>query len=299
MSSGIRRSARGSMLLLGRRAATPVFVALLTLGGLGTVQAQDASPSASPAGAACVTAASATGASPEASPATDVLATPVSDQAVIDTATTTLETYYSCLSDTSTRGSYEALVVTMVSTLDDGSLLVDHQVQLGNQIWASRATLVDQDGTWMVVSQVAIAPTTDLDLVTLSAKVSGGLVEVGRPSADAGEAIMIHGVNGESTDQTFVLLAVPEAFDPATMTTYDPAALPEGVTIVGELPLAAGAEGDALFEGLKPGNFAMFAVGADGTLATGAVFALTEPVKLDVPSIFDTPEATPDASPAA
>jgi len=217
---------------------------------------------------------------------------------MIDTATATLETYYSCLSETSSRGSYEELVVMMVSTLDNGSLLVDHQVKLGSQIQANRATLIDQDGSWMVVSQTAIAPKTDLDLVTLSAKVSGGVVEVGRPAADAGEAILIHGVNGETTSQTFVLLGVPEAFDPATMTSYGPAALPEGVTIVGELPLAAAAEGDALFIGLKPGNYAVFAVGADGKLATGAVFALTEPVKLDVPNIFDTPEATPEASPA-
>ncbi len=288
-----RRSADDSMRLLCRRVATPVLAALITIGGLGTAQAQDASPAASPAGSACVVAADTSGASPAASPATDALATPVADQAVIDTATAALTTYYDCLGQTSTRGSYEALTVNSVSSLADGSLQVDHQVNLGKQVLASRATLVESDGAWMVASQTAIAPKTDLDTVTLSIKVTGGAVEAGRPSAVAGPAVSVHMVNGEKTDQTFVVLSVPEKFDPASMKTYDPAALPADVAVVGELPLAAGTEGDALFVGLEPGNYAVFAVGSDGTLATGAVFALTAPAKLDVPSIFDTPVATP------
>ncbi|MGI8484145.1 MAG: hypothetical protein ACR2OU_07770 [Thermomicrobiales bacterium] len=293
MSSGNRRWAGDSARLLRRRVATPVFVALITLGGLGTVQAQESSPAASPAGSACVVAAEGTSASPAASPAADAHATPVSDEAVIGSATTALQTYYGCLSGTSTRGSYESLTVSNVSTLENGNLLVEHQVKLGKQVLASRATLVERNGEWAVSAQTAIAPKTDLDMVTLSIKVADGAVEAGRPSAEAGAAVSFHGVNSEKSAQTFVFLSVPEKFDPKSMTTFDPKALPEGVTLVGELPLAADSEGDALFEGLEPGTYAVFAAGNGGKLATGAVITLTAPVKLDVPSIFGTPGATP------
>ncbi|MGI8484333.1 MAG: hypothetical protein ACR2OU_08720 [Thermomicrobiales bacterium] len=293
MSAGNHRWASGSVRLLCRRAATPVFVALIALGGLGSAQAQDASPAASPAGSACVVAAEATGASPEATPAADAQATPVSDEAVIGAATTALDTYYSCLSETSTRGSYGELTVSDVSSLEDGSLLVDHQVTLGKQVLANRATLVETNGEWAVAGQTAISPRTTLDMVTLSIKVTDGAVEAGRPSAEAGPAVSFHGVNSEKSAQTFLFLSVPEKFDPTTMTAFDPTALPEGVTLVGELPLAAESEGDALFVGLEPGSYAVFAVGGDGTLATGTVITLTKPATLDVPSIFDTPEATP------
>ena len=295
MSSGNRRWAGGSDRLLRRRVATPVFVALIALGGLGTVQAQESSPAASPAGSACVAAAEGTGASPAASPAADALATPVSDEAVIGAATTALDTYYGCLSETSTRGSYAELTVSTVSTLENGNLLVEHQVKLGKQILASRATLVESNGEWAVTSQTAISPKTDLDMVTLSIKVADGAVEASPPSAEAKDAVSFHGVNSEKSAQTFVLLSVPEKFDPTSMTAFDPSALPEGVTLVGELPIAAAAEADALFVGLAPGTYAVFAVGEDGKLATGTVIALTEPVKLDVPSIFASPEATPAA----
>lgn len=293
MSSGNRRWAGGSARLLCRRVATPVFVALIALGGLGTAQAQESSPAASPAGSACVVAAEGTGASPAASPAADALATPVSDEAVIGAATTTLDTYYSCLSETSTRGSYGELTVSAVSALEDGSLLVNHQVTLGKQVLASRATLVESNGEWAIAAQTAISPKTNLDMVTLAIKVADGAVSTSPPSAEAKDAVSFHGVNSEKSAQTFVLLGVPEKFDPTSMTAFDPAALPEGITLVGELPLAAAAEGDALFVGLEPGTYAVFAVGEDGTLATGTVITLTEPVTLDVPSIFDTPEATP------
>ena len=293
MSSGNRRWAGDSARLLRRRVATPVFVALITLGGLGTAQAQESSPAASPAGSACVVAAEGTSASPAASPAAGALATPVSDEAVIGSATTALKTYYGCLSETSTRGNYEELTVGNVSALENGNLLVDHQVKLGKQVLASRATLVESNGEWAVASQTAISPKTDLDMVTLSIKVADGAVEASPPSAEAKSAVSFHGVNSEKSAQTFVLLSVPEKFDPKSMTAFDPAALPDGVTLVGELPVAAGAEGDALFVGLEPGTYAAYAAGADGTLATGAVFALTAPAKLDVPSIFATPVATP------
>jgi len=296
MASGNGRSVPGSFMLLRRRVVTPICVALIALGGIGGAQAQEATPGGAAGGSACVTAAGVGAASgAAATPADAAAATPVSDQSVIDTATTALQAFYTCQDENSVSGTYDHLVVSSVSSTADGSLLVEHQVQRGTQLLAGRATLVDNGGTWSVTAMTPTTPKTDVDMVTISAKVSDGAVELSPASAEAKPAVSLHGINAESTDQVIVVLKTPDGFDPASITSYNPRELPDGVTLMGELPLAAGAEGDAIFLGLEPGAYAIYGVGTDGTLSTGAALTLTEEVKLDVPSIFDTPEATPSS----
>lgn len=296
MASGNGWSVPGSFMLLRRRVVTPICVALIALGGIGGTQAQEATPGGAAGGTACVTAAGAGAVSgAAATPADAAAATPVTDQSVIGTATTALQAFYTCQDENSVSGSYEHLAVSSVSSTADGSLLVEHQVQRGAQLLAGRATLADSGGTWSVTAIAPMTPKTDVDMVTISAKAGDGAVELSPASAEAKPAVSIHGINAEPSDQVIVVLKTPDGFDPASLTSYDPRALPDGVTLVGELPLAAGAEGDAIFLGLGPGAYAIYGVGTDGTLSTGAALTLTEEVQLDVPSIFDTPEATPSS----
>ena len=86
-----------------------------------------------------------------------------------------------------------------------------------------------------------------------------------------------------------VLLMVPEEFDPATLILPgEEAGLPEGVTPVGSYLVPAGTQVTAFFRDLAPGTYVL---ATDTGLAIP--FDVIEPVDLDVPDIFETPEGTP------
>ncbi len=289
MSSGNRRSETLRGASVRRRIVTPVVVALMTLGGLSSVHAQDATPAASPAAATCVTAA-VSGA--VASPVSSDEATPVTDQATSNSVYKAVSLYYGCLSGNLIVGAYSGLNITSISSLPDGSLLVDNQVSVLSQVYASELTLVQSGDSWDVTNAVAIAPQTDLDVAALSAEVAGKAFTA-TTAADTSPAIMVHFANGEKTPQTFVILMTPDKFDLSTVTSFDLSKLPAGTTYIGETTLDPGAEADTLFLGLLPGNYAFIAVNADGSVDATSPLVLSEPADLDVPDIFASPEATP------
>jgi hypothetical protein len=102
--------------------------------------------------------------------------------------------------------------------------------------------------------------------------------------------------NNGTMEHEFIILQVPDGFDPASLTApASPADLPADVTFVGATFAEPGQVTSALFEGLQPGNYVgyCFIPLEDGTThAQNGMymsFTITEPVVIDVPDVVGSP----------
>ncbi|MEJ7838796.1 MAG: hypothetical protein WKF81_08265 [Thermomicrobiales bacterium] len=261
------------------------------------VLAQDATP----AGDACA----AVGGddamtSPEASPVAEEapVGTPVEDQAVIDTATAAISEAWGCVNEFGLMSTFTE--VLGVVDYGDGSLGVDYQVATGSkQIERFLDVIEDMDGTWKITDRSLLNPETDSDLSTIGirfATVDDELViESNLASFETNEAIEFQVTNTGDWAHNFVLVMVPEGFDPAAAGHFDVLAPAEGTTVEGGISLEAGEVGSAIFEGLEAGSYVIYCVmeAPDGeTHADKGMFlalTITERVVIEVPDVVGTP----------
>jgi hypothetical protein len=264
------------------------------------VLAQDATPDASPAGDACAPVGGEEEATPEASPVAEEapVGTPVDDQAVIDAATAVVSEAWDCVNEFGLTSTFTS--VASVVSYDDGSLGVDYQVATGSkQVERFLDVLTDEAGTWTITDRSLLTPETDLDSTSIGVNFATAddelVIELARAELEASEATLFQITNTGDWDHNFVLVSVPEGFDPATAGHFDIAAPPEGTTVEGGISLASGEAGAALFEGLAPGSYVVYCVAEapDGeTHADKGMFApltITEAVPLDIPDVVGTP----------
>jgi len=247
-------------------------------------------PSASPV------AADATMASPVADD-TGETGTVVEDEAVIAEATAAIENLYACFNEgngeafvalytpegriNALGSGDEAQLATEISaksamvqasgldvhevlSLSDGSLVVDYQIAIGQQLVHVSDTLVNQGGAWLVDARTFEAPETDLDSTTASVKTSiadGGILIEVSPNPIANQPVVkLQFTNNGDTAQNVVLF---QGTDAASLTEIDFANLPDGVTFVGEVRVHPGEIVDTAFEALPEGDYVIVAE-ADG-----------------------------------
>lgn len=132
------------------------------------------------------------------------------------------------------------------------------------------------------------------DSTTLAVAWDGEVLEVLPAETELRPTVILQTTNGGDAPLEFALLQTPDGFDPATFSLADyDGTPPEGVTPVGSYVLDAGGVDGAVFEGLTAGSYI---VAASNGQSFG--FVLIEPAALDVPDIFASPEASPEATPA-
>ena len=277
--------------------------------------AQDATPVGTPIGPdMCI--APTTTAPVLATPVSDVtMATPVAegivveDEAVISEVTAAIENRYTCFNE----GRGEAFVAlfteqgrmaafgdidptelaeqieamsTMVQAgeieiidvydFGDGTLGVEYQVQVGQQIFHFVDALVNQNDAWLVDGREVAPPQTDLDTATASvdsiATEDGVTIEVSPTPIMTQPAQRLMFINSGDTIHTMVVL---QGGDAAAITDLDLTDLPEGMTYVGGSVAAAGEISETMFVDLEPGTYVIAVETADGEV--GAVDVMIEP----------------------
>ncbi len=286
-------------------ATTMVLAGTIGLAGGAAVAAQDATP-IGPNACLAPTTTAAVMATPlgEVAPATPVGGVVVEDEAVIAEATEAIQNLYVCFNE----GQGEAFVAlfteqgreaafgegvdaveladrieamsTMVQAGDvtvnevvayeDGTLAVDYQVKIGNQVLHFRDTLVNQNtGAWLVDDREVLQPETELDTATASVESTIGEegVEIAvSPSPIMNQpALRLQFINPSDVSQTMTLL---QGGDAAAIGELDLANLPEGVTFVGDAQAAPGQRVDTLFEELEEGNYVIVTETATGEQGT-------------------------------
>jgi hypothetical protein len=117
----------------------------------------------------------------------------------------------------------------------------------------------------------------------------GELLEINVAEFEARPFIILQTANTTDTAFWAVLFTAPEGFDAATFTipeTED--ALPEGVTPLGSYAVAPQSQTAAIFTDLVPGTYVLAS-----TAGQALSFVVIEPVPIEVPDVFGTPEGTP------
>jgi hypothetical protein len=256
--------------------------------------------------------------------------TAVDDQATIDAVTAATNNISACLSEGNALGALALTTSNFVMTqfgtdniytaasflegyvpgpitkvngvfqYDDGSVGIDYNSAEGMQVLHALDVYVQQDGAWLLDASYELPAQSDLDTssitVTLGTADNEFAMVVEPASFAASPATNFVIYNNGTIEHEFIVLQVPEGFDPATLTNpQSPADLPADVTFVGATFAAPGQVTAALFEGLQPGNYVgyCFIPAEDG--ATHAehgmymAFTITEPVVIDVPDVVGSP----------
>ena len=158
----------------------------------------------------------------------------------------------------------------------DGTLGVDYQVQVGQQIFHFVDALVNQNDAWLVDGREIAPPETDLDTATASVESTptedGVTVEVSPTPVMTQPAQRLMFINSGDTIHTLVVL---QGGDAATITDLDLTNLPEGMTYVGGGVAGAGEISETMFVDLEPGTYVIAVETADGEV--GAVDLMIEP----------------------
>ena len=129
---------------------------------------------------------------------------------------------------------------------------------------------------------------TDGDSTSVGVKVSD-ILEINVAAIESRPFVILQTENLTEAPVTAVVLSAPAGFDatgftlPATVEE-----LPEGVTPIASYGVAPGEQTAAEFADLAVGTYVL---ATDTGLAIS--FDVIEPVDLDVPDIFETPEGTP------
>lgn len=138
----------------------------------------------------------------------------------------------------------------------DGSLGVDYQVPIGQQVLHHTDVLTEVDGSWLIDNRTMELPETDLDSTTagVAATIEDGVVVIeASPSPLLNQpAVKLQFTNETGSAMHAVLV---EGNDAAAVTTTDITQLPEDVTFVGETRVEAGEIVDTQFENLEEGNY--------------------------------------------
>lgn len=140
--------------------------------------------------------------------------------------------------------------------------------------------------TW--IDQVKTEKETTFDGDSSSVGVVlGEIAEINVASFEARPYVILQTANNTDSDVQAALFSVPEDFDASTFVfPASEADLPEGVAAVGGYTVPAGEQTAAVFTDAAPGNYLL---ATDTGLAVG--FTVTEPVDLEVPDLFASPEA--------
>lgn len=140
--------------------------------------------------------------------------------------------------------------------------------------------------TWIDEVLVESETTFDGDSTSVGV-ILGEVAEINVGSFETRPYVILQTANNTDADVQAAVFAVPEDFDVTTFVfPASEADLPEGVTAVGGYTIPAGEQTAAVFTDLVPGNYV---VATDSGLAVG--FTVIEPVDLDVPDIFASPDA--------
>jgi hypothetical protein len=140
--------------------------------------------------------------------------------------------------------------------------------------------------TWIEEVQVESEVTFDGDSSSVGV-VLGEIAEINVASFETRPYVILQTANETETDLQAAVFSVPEGFDATTFSfPASEADLPEGVTAVGSYTVPAGEQTAAVFTDMAPGSYVV----ATNT-GLSVAFAVTEPVDLDVPDIFASPEA--------
>jgi hypothetical protein len=227
----------------------------------------------------------------------------VEDQAVIAEATAAIENLYTCFNEgqgeayaalytdegrTAAYGDIDptelAAQVQALSTvvqagevevievvdLGDGSLGIEYQVMIGQQVMHHMDTLVSQNiEAWLVDDRQMLSPETELDIATAGINVSAEdgavTIEVSPSPIMNQPALRLQVNNNAGSALQMVLL---EGGDAAAMTEVDLANLPEGATFVGRAMVEEGERLDTLFEELAEGEYVIVVETAEGDMGT-------------------------------
>jgi uncharacterized cupredoxin-like copper-binding protein len=269
-------------------------------------------------------------ATPAEAPPAPPTGTPVEDQAVIDQVTAAASNIAACLTEgnylgalslttsnfrLSTFGTDNIYTVATflegyvpgsitevhdVVQLDGGAFGIDYASHEGKAVYHTFDVFVDVDGTLMLDSSYELEPETSLDSQTITVVLGTAEDEFAmtvEPASFAVEpATAFLTANNGTMGHEFVILQVPDGFDPASLTNPSgPDDLPDGVSYLGSTYLEPGQTGTLLFEGLEPGNYVgyCFIPLEDGmTHAQNgmyAAFTITAPVDLGIPDVVGTP----------
>lgn len=296
--------------------ASAAMAGTIGLSGGAATMAQDATPvggqveCVAPTTTANVVATPVNGASmatPVGDAAADTIV--VEDEAVIAEVTSALENRYACFN----QGQGEAFValfteqgrtaafgdidpvdlaaeieaksamvqagdIEVIDVFDfgEGSLAVDYQVTIGQQILHFVDVLVNQNEAWLVDGREIAPPETDLDTATASVEstpADGSVtIEVSPSPIMTQPAQRLMFINSGDTTHTMVLL---QGSDAASISDLDLANLPEGMTYVGEGIAEPGENVETMFVNLEPGDYVIVVETADGTM--GALDLVIEP----------------------
>ncbi|MBA2248370.1 MAG: hypothetical protein H0W23_09580 [Chloroflexia bacterium] len=284
----------------GARLGVALLGATLLVSGGGSALAQDATPSASPeAGATAdpVAACLAPGAGGGATPVVVVEGAPVEDQATIDEATVGATAFFDCLNSNvgpaDLGGPYALTSLIGVFDLGDGTYGVEHQFTHGSRLVQAVAVLSEGDGG-LVVSGLSMIP-VDIqgDSTTLAVTLGGEEAGVVPGETETRASVILQSTNDSEAPLSVAVLMVPEGFDPASFSLADyDGTLPTGATPVGTYDVEAGETVGAVFQNVTAGSY-LIAVSDGGSFP----LILTEPASTDVPSIFASPGASPEATP--
>ena len=256
--------------------------------------------------------------------------TPVDDQATIDAVTAAATNIQSCLAEGNALGALSLTtsefrmsqfgtdnIYTIAAMLEgytpapigtvngvyqyeDGSLGIDYTSAEGKQLTHTLDVFIEQDGAWLLNAEYELPAQSKLDTTTITVVLGTPENEfsltVEPASFSASPATNFTVYNNGTMEHEFIILQVPEGFDPASLTNpQGPEDLPADVTFVGATWVAPGEVGSALFEGLEPGNYVgyCFIPLEDGTTHAQngmyMAFTITEAVDLDVPDVVGSP----------
>lgn len=139
--------------------------------------------------------------------------------------------------------------------------------------------------TWIDMVAVESEVTFDGDSSSVGV-VLGEVAEINVAAFEVRPYIILQTANNTDMPLLAAVFMVPEGYDPATFVfPATEADLPEGVTAVGGYLVPAGLQTAAVFEDFAPGSYLL---ATDTGLSVP--FMVTEPVVLDVPDLFATPE---------
>lgn len=146
----------------------------------------------------------------------------------------------------------------------------------------------------MVTSDLPAAPLlseTEIegDSTTIGVTFGGDSAGIAVEGTETRPTVVLQTTNATGGSIEVALFQVPEAYDPATFSLADyDGTLPDGFTAVGAYALEDGEVDGAVFENVPLGSYVVAA-----TSGESFAFVLTEPVPVEVPDIFASPEATP------
>ena len=156
----------------------------------------------------------------------------------------------------STRVQAGDVTINEVVAFEDGSIAVDYQVQIGQQVLHFTDLLVNQNNAWLIADRTVELPETDLDSATAGVAVTledGLLVIEVSPNPFLNQpAVKLQFTNTTESTLYAVLL---QGEDAASVTTTDLTQLPEDVTFIGDVLLQPGEIVGTLFEELEEGNY--------------------------------------------